>query len=142
MICVRLDANVYVSAALARAPQAPSLRLLEAAADRRIRAIACPTLLAEVGSVLARARLRRYLSLEQSVRFVADVAAVTEVVSDPTKPYPALCRDPADDYLLALAANYEVDALGTGDRDLLEMHPGDLAILAPRALIERIDQED
>ncbi len=103
MIRVILDANVLISAALGRDDRSPSRRLLEAATDDRMEALTCPKLLAEVGSVLARDRLRRYLSLEEALNFLGDLATLTTLVSDPAEPYPAVCRDPADDYLLALA---------------------------------------
>ncbi len=43
---VLADANVLISAALARSPNAPSARILEAAIDGRVSLIASPTLLA------------------------------------------------------------------------------------------------
>ena len=46
MIRVVLDANVLVSAALARDPAAPSVRAFDALLDERIEAVGCPALLA------------------------------------------------------------------------------------------------
>ena len=103
MIRVLADANVLVSAALARDPRAPSVLLLDAALDGRVELITSPALVREIASVLARPRLRRYLSLEEAERFVADLAGVTALTADAPLPYPAVCRDPADDYLVALA---------------------------------------
>ena len=60
MIRVVLDANVLVSAALARDPAAPSVRAFDALLDGRIEVVGCPALLAEVAAVLGRERLRRY----------------------------------------------------------------------------------
>ena len=103
MIRVVIDANVLVSAALARDPAAPSVRAFDAPLDGRIEAVGCPALLGEVAAVLGRERLRRYLSIEEARRFVADLASVMTLVADPSPPYPAVCRDPGDDYLVALA---------------------------------------
>jgi predicted nucleic acid-binding protein len=55
------DANVLVSAALARSPQAPSVPTLDAVLDGRLQLIISPQLLREIAMVLARPRLRRYL---------------------------------------------------------------------------------
>jgi putative PIN family toxin of toxin-antitoxin system len=138
VIRVVLDANVLVSAALARDPAAPSVRAFDAMLDVRFEAIASPTLLGEVTSVLGRERLRRYLSLEEARRFVTDLAGVVTLAADPPTPYPAVCRDPGDDYLVALARTAVVDALVTGDRDLLELEDIGVAVITPRELVERL----
>jgi uncharacterized protein len=100
--------------------------------------IGCPALLGEVASVLGRDRLRRYLSIEEARRFVADLAGVMTLAADPPPPYPAVCRDPDDDYLVALARAAVVDALVTGDRDLLELEDIGVAVITPRELVERL----
>jgi len=76
------DANVLVSAALARSPSAPSALVL----------------LAEVAGVLTRPRLARYLSGPEARRFVAGLASQTTLTSDAPLPHPAVCRDPDDDF--------------------------------------------
>ena len=58
MIRVVLDANVLVSAALARDPAAPSVRAFDALLDERIEVVGCPALLGEVASVLTNGRVR------------------------------------------------------------------------------------
>ena len=136
MIRVVLDANVLVSAALARDPAVPSLRAFDALLDERIEVVGCPVLLGEVASVLGRDRLRRYLSIDEARRFVADLAAVMSLVADPPPPHPAVCRDPDDDYLVALARAARVDALVTGDRDLLVLEDIGVAVITPRSLVE------
>jgi putative PIN family toxin of toxin-antitoxin system len=100
-------------------PRRASLRAFDALLDERIEVVGCPVLLGEVASVLGRDRLRRYLSIDEARRFVADLAAVMSLVADPPPPHPAVCRDPDDDYLVALARAARIDALVTGDRDLL-----------------------
>ena len=138
MIRVVIDANVLVSAALARDPAAPSVRAFDALLDRRIEAVGCPALLGEVAAVLGRDRLRRYLSIEEARRFVADLASVMTLAADPLPPYPAVCRDPGDDYLVAFARAARIHALVTGDRDLLELVDAGVAVITPRELIERL----
>ena len=139
MIRIVADANVLVSAALARSPLAPSALVLEAALDGRVKLLSSPMLLTEIVSVLERPRLRRYLSLDEARRFVADVASVTTRVDDAPPPHPAVCRDPRDDYLVALAVATHADAIVTGDRDLLDLVEPPVAVLTPRTLTERLD---
>jgi len=142
VIRVVADANVLVSAALARDPRAPSVVLLDAALAGRLELITSPALLAELASVLSRPRQRRYLSIEEAERFVADLAAVTVLAADPPSPHPAICRDPADDYLVALALSADAEALVTGDLDLLSVVEPGVAVLTPRDLIERLERDD
>jgi putative PIN family toxin of toxin-antitoxin system len=87
------DANVLVSAALARSPQAPSVLTLDAALDGRLELIISPQLLREIAMVLARPRLRRYLSSEEALRFISDLASQSTVMADPPGPDAAVCRD-------------------------------------------------
>ena len=60
------------------------------------------------------------------------------LASDPSPPYQTVCRDPDDDYLVALARAALVDALVTGDRDLLELEETPVAVITARELIERL----
>jgi putative PIN family toxin of toxin-antitoxin system len=133
------DANVLVSAALARSPLAPSALVLEAALDGRVELVSSPMLLAEIASVLVRPRLRRYLSLDEAERFVTDLASQTTRINDAPLPHPAVCRDARDDYLIALAVVAQADAIVTGDLDLLELSDPPVNVLTPRALIQRLD---
>jgi putative PIN family toxin of toxin-antitoxin system len=141
MLRVVADANVLVSAALARSPQAPSVLILDAALDGRIELVTSPALLREVTKVLARPRLRKYVSADEAARFVADLAAQTALTVDPPGPHPTVCRDPDDDYLVALAMGSNAEAVITGDGDLHAIAPSELVveILTPRQLVERLD---
>ena len=134
------DANVLVSAAIARSPQAPSVLTLDAALDGRAELVTSPLLLREITSVLARQRLRKYVSADEATRFVADLAAQTTLLVDSPGPHPTVCRDPRDDYLVALAESSGAEAIITGDLDLLAIDPGELAVevITPRQFVERL----
>ncbi len=133
------DANVLVSAALGRSPDSPPVRIVQAALDGRIELVMSPALLAEMVDVLSRPRIRMRISAEDAQRFLGDVAAQALVFADPDDP-PGVCRDPDDDYLVALAAIASADVLVTGDDDLLAVEPDQIAVevLTPRHLIERL----
>ena len=133
MIRIVADADVLVSAALARSPLAPSALVLEAALDGRLELLGSPMLLSEITSVLVRPRLRRYPSLDEAARFVADLASQTTHVNAAPEPHPTVCRDPGDDHLVALAVATGADAIVTGDRDLLELRPAGRRTGTPRA---------
>jgi putative PIN family toxin of toxin-antitoxin system len=141
VIRVVADANVLVSAALARDADSPPAVILDAVLDGRIELVTSPQLLVEIGAVLARPRMRRYLSLEEAERFVGDLASLTALHADAPLPHPAVCRDPADDYLLALAAASGVEAIVSGDLDLLSLEQTDPVVVTPRALLERMAAE-
>jgi uncharacterized protein len=97
-------------------------------------------LLREVTMVLARPRLQKYVPPDEATRFVADLAAQTTLVVDAPVPHPTVCRDPRDDYLVALAQTNAVEAIISGDLDLLAIDPGRLAveIITPRQFADRL----
>jgi putative PIN family toxin of toxin-antitoxin system len=140
MLRVVADANVLVSAAIARSPQAPSVLTLDAALDGRAELVTSPLLLREITSVLARQRLRKYVSADEATRFVADLAAQTTLLVDSPGPHPTVCRDPRDDYLVALAEASGAEAIITGDLDLLAIDPDQLTVevITPRQFVERL----
>jgi predicted nucleic acid-binding protein len=47
-------------------------------------------------------------------------------------------RDPADDYLLALALTAEASAIVSGDADLTELASAPVTVLTPRAFLEAL----
>ena len=141
MIRVVADANVLVSAAISRDPDSPPAVILDAVLDGRVELVTSPALLAEIGAVLARPRMRRYLSLDEADRFVGDLASLTALHADAPLPHPAVCRDPADDYLVSLAVASGVEAIVSGDLDLLSLEQTEPVVVTPRALLERMAAE-
>jgi predicted nucleic acid-binding protein len=59
---------------------------------------------------------------------------------DAEGPPPQVCRDPKDDYLVALARSSQADAIVTGDLDLLAIHPAelDIEVITPRQLVDQL----
>jgi putative PIN family toxin of toxin-antitoxin system len=113
------------------------VRTLDAALDGRLELITSPLLLQEIAIVLARPRLQKYLTADEALRFITDLAAQTTLLADPPA-HPAVCRNPHDDYLVALATANATDAIVTGDLDLLAIDPKQLAIemITPRQLVD------
>ncbi len=133
------DANILVSAALGRSPESPSVRIIDAALDGRIELVMSPALLEEIVDVLSRPRIRKRLSAEDAQLFLADVAAQALMLTDPLDP-PSVCRDPDDDYLVALTLVAGAEVLVSGDEDLLAVEPDHVGVevLTPRQLIDRL----
>lgn len=133
------DANILVSATLGRSPESPSVRIIDATLDGRIELVMSPRLLKEIADVLSRPRIRKRLSAEDAQLFLADVAAQVLMLADPLDP-PSVCRDPDDDYLVALAVVAAADVLVSGDGDLLAVEPdrAGVEVLTPRQLIDRL----
>jgi putative PIN family toxin of toxin-antitoxin system len=134
LVRVLADVNVLVSAALARSPQTPSVLTLDAALDGRVELIISPRLLQEIAMVLATPRLRTYHPSEETLRLISALAAHTTRIVDPPGPHAAACRDPDDDYPIALATASGADAIVTGDLDLPAVDPKQLSfeVITPR----------
>jgi uncharacterized protein len=113
-----LDTNLLVSRLLA--PSGTAARAVDHALETGVLLVSEETL-AELARVLARPRFDPYVSpteREQFLRLLGGVARVVHI----TRRMQA-CRDPKDDKFLDVAINGEADAIVTGDKDLLVLHP-------------------
>jgi putative PIN family toxin of toxin-antitoxin system len=136
LLRVVVDPNVAVSALIT--PNGITGQVMRAGLQGHYRMIVCPHLLGELEDVLRRPRLRRWFSEDDATEFVADLSGVADNYTDPSDP-PAICRDPDDDYLLALAVNANVDILVSGDDDLLALDEPPIEVISPRAFLDRLD---
>lgn len=138
---VVLDANVFVSAVINQygAPR----RILDAWKQQQLALLVAPMLLAEVGEVLRRPRIRAYhkLSDGELSDLFTHVLATAEVVA-PLSPIPLTARDPDDNTFLAVALGGHATYLVTGDDDLLSLQGhealGSLQIVAARDFLDRL----
>jgi putative PIN family toxin of toxin-antitoxin system len=130
------DTNVLIAAAIA--PRGLCGRLLDAAIKGRLQLVVSPQLLAELETVLARDKFRRWLSKDEASRFVADVRVLAEVVPDPPAMSSRTTVDPKDEFLVALARAANVVALVSGDSHLTELVELVPPVLTPSALLARL----
>ena len=85
--------------------------------NRNIQLVFCRELLDELLEVSARPKLKKFFTTDDKklilniIERYADYVIVTSEVD--------LCRDPKDNFLLALAKDSNADFLITGDKDLL-----------------------
>lgn len=127
------DTNVLVAAGVN--PRGVCARLWEAAVGGNWRLVVSPRLLSELEDVLGREKFRRWVSIENASRYLADVRNVAQVVPDAEPPWPAATRDAKDDYLVALARSAGVDALVSGDVHLTELVDLVPAVVSPAAFL-------
>jgi len=135
VIRVVVDPGVFVSALIGRRGSAPDL-VMRALIAERVVVVASPLLLAELAQVLRRPKFARYVDDRARREFVERIQRLAAIVDDPTD-LPSATRDPKDDYLVALARREEVDAMVSGDRDLLDADIERPAVWTPREFADR-----
>ena len=137
MIRALLDANVLISAAIR--PSGPPGQIIAALLTQSFDLILSPRIIEEVEIALALPKIRKYLREPgEASRWLADIVALADLVQD-TGNVSGVCRDPADDVVLAAAMEGRADNIVTGDEDLLVL--GDfegIAIVTPRSFLGAI----
>jgi uncharacterized protein len=113
-----LDPGVLVSALITPTGRPAKLLLSARAGDFDL--IVSPLLLDELESILQRKKFRRYVDLDGVAVYLDLLCREAQLAADPETPPPIRCRDPDDDYLIALAHSQNA-ALVSGDSDLLEL---------------------
>lgn len=132
------DTNTVISGLLWRgAPR----RLIDAGRTRKVIIITSSALLAELAEVLARDKFATRISRADlsAKALLEDYADITYVIEPVALPEP-VSRDPDDDEVLACAIAARVDAIVSGDADLLTLKSyQDIPILTEHQAIERIE---
>jgi putative PIN family toxin of toxin-antitoxin system len=129
---VVLDPGVIVSGLLT--PHGPPGRLLDAWVDGGFDLVVSPRLLDELTEVLARPKLASRLDSALVGELLRLLPQAAIVVDD--GPPVQVCRDPDDDYLVALAVNTE-SVLVSGDKDLLSVRVEGLDVIGPAEALRR-----
>lgn len=126
------DTNVFVSAVLL--PFSIPRRALDRGLDCGRVALSFPVLL-ELYEVLSRKQFRKYVTLEDTRRFLA--ALVREADWVEVNVTVTACRDPKDNKFLELALSGRASHVISGDRDLLALKVFQgITILTPQAFLE------
>jgi hypothetical protein len=113
-----LDVNVLISAILS--PTGAPARLLLAWQTGAFELVVSPALLAELARALGYPKIRRLVPIAEANAFVAWLEGSGTLAADPTGAPPVRSLDPADDYLIALAADQRA-TLVSGDNHLLDL---------------------
>lgn len=139
MIRVVIDPGVFIAALIGRREAAPDL-VMRAFIDDRIQVTVSPLLLAELERVLRRPKLLRYVDDRTAHEFVGRVRQHATIAEDPVA-RPIATRDRRDDYLVALARGQAVDAIVSGDWDLVDAGLSDVVVWTPRQLADHLRSE-
>jgi predicted nucleic acid-binding protein len=113
---VVVDPGVLISALIT--PLGPPAEIVRAVRDGRLTLVVSPHLLAELLGVLQREKFRRYVTVDEAEQYATGIASHAE-------------GDPKDDYLIALAREAGVDAIVSGDADLLVLDHLEPPVLSP-----------
>ena len=130
-----LDSTVLVSAFLTANGAADAV--IQRAKDGSVLVYASDAILDETQKVLAYPRLvQQYRYTEQDVQVFCDSVRAAAILVSPLPPFPAICRDPNDDMVLACARAAAVQYLVTRDKDLLVLqHYEGIAVVTPEAFL-------
>jgi putative PIN family toxin of toxin-antitoxin system len=91
-------------------------------------------LLLELEAILAHPKFNPYVTRKERGNFLRKLHRLSEPITIIQRI--EACRDPKDNFLLELAVNGRADAIVTGDRDLLALHPfRGIAVLTPARFI-------
>ncbi|KAA0234079.1 MAG: putative toxin-antitoxin system toxin component, PIN family [Actinobacteria bacterium] len=137
MLRVVIDPGVLVSARLS-GRGAPG-ELLRRWLTGHIDIIVSPQLLGELDDVLARTKLRKWLTRAEAETYVEFLSDHATAIEDPPAE-PGHTPDADDDYLVSLARVGRADVLVSGDSDLVELADPDPPVLTPRSLVELLDR--
>jgi len=132
-----LDTNILISALFD--PNSTSAMLLSFWEKGRFELLTCEEQLQEFRRVSRYPRIAERLSAPKTGRLVLRIRRLARLID--RLPTVDRCRDPSDNYLLAMAQASNADLLVTGDkRDLLalERH-GATRIVTVREFLETID---
>ena len=113
MLTAILDTNLWISFLIGK--QLSELKLL--ISEGVIIPVYSQELLQEFLQVTQRQKFKKYFKSQAIIElivFLNEIGKIVEITS-----MVSICRDPKDNYLLALAKDGNVDFLITGDKDLL-----------------------
>jgi uncharacterized protein len=112
---VIIDTNIWISFLIGKELG----NLKEWITSQKIQLIITDQLVNEIRLVSAREKLRKYFEPQKTEDLIVLLKIIAEQFSNlEIKP---ICRDPKDDFLLALAVQGKADFLVTSDKDLLEI---------------------
>ena len=110
---VIIDTNCWISFLIGRRLH----RLVDLLCEEHIELILCDELLEEICDVASRAKFAKHFPHKDVVSLLEFLQLTGETINPRLSVQ--LCRDEADNYLLALAIEANADYLVTGDQDLL-----------------------
>jgi uncharacterized protein len=137
MYRVIFDTNIWISFLIGK--QFASMK--ELLVNAAIQPIFSDRLLDEILTTTQKPKLQKYFQkdrVDDLMIFLSEIGEITE-----SKSIVSACRDPKDNYLLALSKDSNADFLVTGDRDLLVLERFDRTeILTYQDFLNTINNEN
>jgi putative PIN family toxin of toxin-antitoxin system len=112
---VIIDTNLWISFLIGKELH----QLKDLIVNERIQLVISDQLLEELILVTSRKKLKKYFDQEKVTELITLLTLVSKKVK--IKKIDKVCRDPKDDFLLALSKEAKADFLMTGDKDLLDL---------------------
>ena len=112
---VIIDTNLWISFFIGKDLH----NLKDLIVTEKIQLITTDQLINELKIVVARPKLQKYFDQEKVTELISLLDIVSEKVT--IKKIEQICRDPKDDFLLALSKESKANYLVSGDKDLLEI---------------------
>jgi putative PIN family toxin of toxin-antitoxin system len=136
-----LDTTVLIAAALR--PSGGAAKLIQYAREGRIEIALSPKLHYELESrLLTRERFRSYLTVDDAQIYVDAIAALGTWFDDrPDDELPQICRDPDDNFVIALCQDAAAAMLVSNDRDILDLKYPNLIVGNPGRALAAIDYQ-
>jgi len=132
-IRIIIDTNVWISFLIGKELQ----NLKGLIVDDKIRIILTDQLISEIKLVTSREKLKKYFNQDRVTELISLLDILTDKVS--LKKIEKVCRDPKDDFLLALSKESKTNYLITGDKDLLDLKVyGRTRIVTVKQFIEKV----
>ena len=128
-----IDTNVWISFLIGKELQ----NLKDLIVNDDIKIISTDQLTNEIKLVTSRDKLKKYFNQDK----VADLISLLDILADKVKlnKIHKICRDPKDDFLLALSKKGKANYLITGDKDLLDLKVyGKTRIVTVKQFTERV----
>ena len=115
MCKIVIDTNIWVSFLIGKNLK----HLVQYVRNEQITVITCENQLQELDYVFKKPKLQKYFNNNQIDTFFAFLEGTSCII--PITEIQPLCRDPKDDYLLALSIASDAHYLVTGDMYILEL---------------------
>jgi hypothetical protein len=110
-----IDTNVWISFLIGKELQ----NLKGLIVNDKIKIISTDQLINEIKLVTSRDKLKKYFNQDKVTDLISLLDILTHKVK--LKKIDKICRDPKDDFLLALSKESKANYLITGDKDLLDI---------------------
>ena len=110
-----IDTNVWISFLIGKELQ----NLKDLILNDKVKIILTDQLINEIKLVTSRDKLKKYFNQDK----VTELISLLDILTDKVKlrKIDKICRDPKDDFLLALSKEGKANYLITGDKDLLDI---------------------